>query len=78
MENKKSKRIFNYTKANELINNKGLRKDYVAEKCRVTASTIRECLRGTRSPSMAVVALMAIALECEESELLSEDESHAA
>ena len=72
------KLVFNSVRAVEIFKEEGRTTEWLAGKCKVTAKTIRECLAGTKNPSMAVVALMEIALNCVENELLSESKDQAA
>jgi transcriptional regulator with XRE-family HTH domain len=60
--------MWNQSRAKELIEEKGRTRKWVAEQCRITVESLSQILNG-RTPSRPVVALMAQALDVDESEL---------
>lgn len=64
--------MWKFERAKKIIVERGRTREWVARQSRISVRTLHECLAGRRSPSPAVIALMALALECDESELTSE------
>lgn len=62
--------MWKYEKAKDLIKDRGRTREWVAKQSRITPEYLNLCLCGQRTPSAAVLALMALALDCDESELV--------
>lgn len=61
--------MWNFEKANELLKKEGRTKEWFAKQCGVTLDTLYHFLAGRRKPSLPVLKLMAMALNCDESDL---------
>jgi transcriptional regulator with XRE-family HTH domain len=66
---------FDHVKIKALVDNRGLKISWLAQKCRVNTETLRRYLIGSVSPSLAVMALMAMTLDIDEKELLIESKA---
>jgi transcriptional regulator with XRE-family HTH domain len=64
--------MFKHQIAREKFDKSGRTIAWIAEYIGITASHLREVLNGSRPPSLPVVKLLALALECSEAELLSQ------
>jgi len=58
-----------------LLEKEGRKVKWLAKQCGVVDSTMKHYLSGKNKPSLPVIKLMAIALDCSEGELWSEDEA---
>lgn len=60
-------------RAREQMRVHGRTPQWVADQVGVKVTSLRNMLRGGAKPSLSVIRLMAVALECTEEELLPED-----
>lgn len=72
---KSTKREFKREKVKELLESEGRRTSWLANQCGINRVTLNHYLSGRTNPSLPVLKLMAIALDCDEGELWSEDEA---
>jgi transcriptional regulator with XRE-family HTH domain len=65
--------LWKFEKAKELIKERGRTTEWVAERCGIEVTSLRNILRGDK-PSLPVIKLMALALDCAESELFDKED----
>ena len=63
-----------YAETKVLMKKRGRRTDWVADECGIEVTTLRNMLRGSK-PSLPVMKLMAIALQCDLSEIFDSTET---